>query len=92
MKSGIKLLLVLVLLVFSNHVTWGQSKKISGTVISQEDGTPMGGVSVTKKGSTGGTQTSTDGRYTIAADKGDVLVFTSTGFAKLEITVARLIM
>ena len=87
MKSGIKLLLVLVLLVFSNHVTWGQSKKISGTVISQEDGTPMGGVSVTKKGSTVGTQTSTDGRYTIAADKGDVLVFTSTGFAKLEITV-----
>ena len=47
----------------------------------------MGGVSVTKKGSTVGTQTSTDGRYTIAADKGDVLVFTSTGFAKLEITV-----
>ena len=87
MKSGIKLLLVLVLLVFSNHVTWGQSKKISGMVISQEDGTPMGGVSVTKKGSTVGTQTSTDGRYTIAADKGDVLVFTSTGFAKLEITV-----
>ena len=85
MKSGIKLLLVL--LVFSNHVTWGQSKKISGTVISQEDGNPMGGVSVTKKGSTVGTQTSTDGRYTIAADKGDVLVFTSTGFAKLEITV-----
>ena len=87
MKSGIKLLLVLVLLVFSNNVTWGQSKKISGTVTSQEDGTPMAGVSVSKKGSTVGTQTSTDGRYTIAAEKGDVLVFTSTGFAKLEITI-----
>jgi len=87
MKSGIKLLLVLVLLVFSNNVTWGQSKKISGTVISQADGTPMGGVSVTKKGSSVGTQTSADGRYAIAADKGDVLVFTSTGFVKLEITV-----
>ncbi|MEY4777306.1 MAG: hypothetical protein RIS13_54, partial [Bacteroidota bacterium] len=36
MKSGIKILLVLVLMVFSNNVTWGQSKKISGTVISQE--------------------------------------------------------
>jgi TonB-linked SusC/RagA family outer membrane protein len=80
-------LLVLVLLVFSNNVTWGQSKKISGTVISQADGTPMGGVSVTKKGSSVGTQTSADGRYAIAADKGDVLVFTSTGFVKLEITV-----
>ena len=87
MKSGIKILLVLVLLVFSNTVTWGQSKKISGTVTSQEDGAPMAGVSITIKGSTVGTQTSTDGRYTIAADKGDVLIFTSTGFAKLEITV-----
>ncbi len=87
MKSGIKLLLVLVLLVFSNNVTWGQSKKISGMVISQADGTPMGGVSVTLKGSSVGTQTSADGRYAIAADKGKVLVFTSTGFVKLEITV-----
>lgn len=87
MKSGIKILLVLVLLVFSNNVTWAQSKKISGTVTSQEDGAPMAGVSVTKKGSTGGTQTSTDGRYTIDASKGDVLVFTSTGFTKLEISV-----
>lgn len=87
MKSGIKILLVLALLVFSNNVTWAQSKKISGTVISQADGTPMGGVSVTLKGSSVGTQTSTDGRYTIAADKGSVLVFTSTGFVKFEVTV-----
>jgi len=87
MKSGIKILLVLVLLVFSNNVTWAQSRKISGKVTSQEDGNPMAGVSVTKKGSTGGTQTGTDGRYTIAAEKGDVLLFTSSGFAKMEITV-----
>jgi len=87
MKSGIKILLVLVLLVFSNNVTWGQSKKITGTVTSQEDGTPMAGVSITKKGSTVGTQTSADGRFTIDANKGDVLIFTSTGFAKMEITV-----
>jgi len=87
MKSGIKLLLVLMLLVFSNHVTWGQSKKISGTVISQEDGTPMGGVSVTQKGSAVGTQTSKDGKYSISANKGDILIFTSIGFAKIEVTV-----
>jgi TonB-linked SusC/RagA family outer membrane protein len=87
MKSGIKILLVLVLLVFSNNVTWAQSKKISGTVTSSEDGSRMAGVSITKKGSSIGTQTSTDGRYAITADKGDVLLFTSTGFAKLEITV-----
>ena len=87
MKSGIKILLVLMLLVFSNHVTWGQSKKISGTVISQEDGTPMGGVSVTQKGSAVGTQTSKDGKYSISANKGDILIFTSIGFAKIEVTV-----
>ena len=87
MKSGIKILLVLVLLVFSNNVTWAQSKKISGTVTSSEDGSRMAGVSITKKGSSIGTQTSTDGRYAITADKGDVLLFTSTGFVKLEITV-----
>lgn len=87
MKSGIKILLVLIVLVLNKNVTWAQSKKITGTVISQDGGTPMGGVSVTKKGSTVGTQTSTDGRYTIAANKGDVLVFTSSGFEKLEITL-----
>ncbi|MEY4660914.1 MAG: hypothetical protein RLZZ42_866, partial [Bacteroidota bacterium] len=74
-------------LVLQNNFTWGQSRKISGTVLSQTDGTPLAGISITRKGSSIGTQTNADGRFSIAAEKGDVLIFTSTGFAKLEITI-----
>jgi TonB-linked SusC/RagA family outer membrane protein len=87
MKSANKIMLVLLFLVFQNNLTWGQSKKISGTVISQTDGIPLAGVSISRKGSSVGTQTSTDGRFSIAADKGDVIIFTSTGFLKLEVTI-----
>ncbi len=66
---------------------WSQAKKISGTISSEEDGKPLPGVSVTIKGKTSGTQTSSTGEYSIDAAEGDVLVFTYTGFATQEAKV-----
>jgi TonB-linked SusC/RagA family outer membrane protein len=76
------LTLLLVLLV---QVAFAQEKPISGTV-SDESG-PLPGVTVLIKGTTKGTQTDFDGKYQIAANKGDVLVFSFVGMKSSSVTI-----
>ena len=64
---------VTLLLVLLVHVSFAQQRTISGTV-SDESG-PLPGVNVIIKGTNTGTQTDFDGRYSIQASTGDVLVF-----------------
>lgn len=87
MKSAyLKVGLLLVFFLFSPAL-WSQVQKISGKVLSEEDGNPLPGVSVIIKGKGGGTQTNANGEFQIDALKGDVLVFSFTGFLPQEITV-----
>lgn len=62
-------------------------EKITGTVISGEDGQGLIGVTVVVKGTTQGTATDINGEYTIEANTGDILVFSYTGFKGQEVTV-----
>ena len=62
---------------------------IKGTV-KDETGTTLPGVTITIKGAQGGTQTNTNGQYTIAAKAGDVLVFSFVGYQSKEVTVGTL--
>ncbi|MEM1217347.1 MAG: TonB-dependent receptor [Bacteroidota bacterium] len=62
-------------------------KSISGTVTSAEDGLPLIGVTILVKGTTGGTATDVDGRFSIDVEEGAVLVFTYTGFKPQEVLV-----
>lgn len=73
------LTLLLVLLV---QITFAQEKTISGTV-SDETG-PLPGVNVIIKGTSSGTQTDFDGKYSLKAKTGDVLVFSFVGMEKTE--------
>lgn len=60
---------------------------VSGTV-SDEAGLPLPGVNVLVKGTTNGTSSDSNGKYTLAApDKNSVLVFTFIGYVPQEITV-----
>ncbi|NER13872.1 SusC/RagA family TonB-linked outer membrane protein [Leptobacterium flavescens] len=59
---------------------------VSGNV-SDNNGTPLIGVSVVIKGTTTGTQTDFDGNYQIDAKQGDILVFSYIGMQTTEITV-----
>ena len=52
-----------------------QSKQITGTVTSAEDGLGMPGVSVVIKGTTIGASTDIDGKYSLEAQASDVLMF-----------------
>ncbi|MFM8449912.1 MAG: SusC/RagA family TonB-linked outer membrane protein [Haliscomenobacter sp.] len=66
---------------------WAQAKKISGTVTDEQDGAPLIGATVLVAGTTNGTVTDLDGKYTIEAKKGQTLRFTYTGYATKELVV-----
>ena len=64
-------------------------QNISGTVVSESDGAPIPGVNVVVKGTSNGTSTDFDGKYTIDVSSGNtVLVFSYLGFITQEIDVA----
>ena len=67
---------------------WAQNKQISGTV-TDEKGTPLPGVSVQIKSTTRGVATDFDGKYSIEASQGNVLLFSSMGFASQEKTIGK---
>jgi len=83
-KKVIHLMIVFFALLFSNYL-FAQST-VTGTV-ADNAGKPLTGVSVTVKGTSTGTVTGTDGRFSISASAKDVLVFSFIGFASQEISV-----
>ncbi len=64
------------------------TKTISGVVLD-ETGVALPGVNVLVKGTTIGTQTDFDGRYTITVIEGDVLEFSYVGFSAITQAVRR---
>ena len=64
-------------------------KTITGTVTSAEDGSPLPGVSVIVKGTTIGTITDVDGKYTLSGvpDNATTLVFSFVGYQTLEVPI-----
>ena len=75
----------LIILGFKGH---GQNLKVNGTVLSEESGQPIPGVSIVIKGSSIGTSTDFDGLYTINVAKGETLVFSYLGMEEIEIIVS----
>jgi TonB-linked SusC/RagA family outer membrane protein len=73
------------LLAFVVQMSFAQDKTISGTA-SDESG-PLPGVSVIIKGTKKGTETDFDGKYTIKASSGDILVFRYLGYLTTQKTV-----
>jgi TonB-dependent starch-binding outer membrane protein SusC len=78
--------LLLLLLVHGN--SYGQNFTVSGSVID-EDGVALPGVNVLVKGTTSGTATDSQGRYSISAPDGNVtLVFSFVGYTSHEEAVS----
>ncbi|GAB3017715.1 SusC/RagA family TonB-linked outer membrane protein [Spirosoma pulveris] len=63
------------------------AQTISGRVTAGNDGQPLPGVSILVKGTKSGTITDTDGKYSIAAAKAKVLVFSFIGYKSKEVIV-----
>ncbi len=56
-------------------------------VVTDESAQPLIGATVLVKNTTRGTVTDVDGSYEVSANKGDVIVFSFTGFTSQEVTV-----
>lgn len=82
-KRTSMLTLFLVLIV---QIAFAQEKTVSGTV-TDTDGLPLPGVNVLIKGTTNGTQTDFDGKYSIDAEVGQIVVFSYLGQRTLERTI-----
>ncbi len=61
---------------------------VTGKVTDSNDGSPVSGVTVMVKGTTTATQTKADGSFTISAAANATLIFTSIGFAEMQVAVS----
>lgn len=77
--------LLLTLLFFLSISLCAQTRTIRGTVSSSQG--ILSGASVLVKGSSNGTTTDNQGNYSISAQKGNVLVFSSIGYELREVEV-----
>lgn len=73
------------LLTCISLTTYAQKRSISGTV--SDDSGPLPGVSIQIKGTQKGTETDFNGKYTITARKGNVLIFSFIGMKPKEVVV-----
>jgi hypothetical protein len=74
--------------LFCSSITLAQQVEISGRVTSDGDAESLPGVNVSVKGTTTGTLTDVDGRYSLRVNAGNtVLVFSYIGFETQEIKV-----
>ena len=86
LKKFYTYLTVVLLLVFTASFVQAQDTQVSGTILD-ETGMPLPGVSILLKGTTRGTTTDLDGKYSIAAPADGVLVFSFIGYNNIEETV-----
>ena len=64
-----------------------QQRTVAGRVTDASDGMPLPGVSVVVKGTSSGTATDTEGRYSLSVNSTDVLVFSFIGYEAQEVNV-----
>ena len=74
------------MLLLSVGYTQAQDVQVSGTV-ADETGSPLPGVTILLKGTTRGTTTDLDGKYSITAPSSGVLVFSFIGYNNAEETI-----
>lgn len=83
----IKRLPIFLWLVLLSISVLAQNRQISGKVVSIEDGQPIAGVNVVIKGTAIGTTTDAEGKYSLAANTGDIILFSFIGRTTKEVAV-----
>ncbi|MDJ1492997.1 SusC/RagA family TonB-linked outer membrane protein [Cytophagaceae bacterium DM2B3-1] len=73
---------------FAQAQNTSQTFSIQGKVTEGKSNEPLPGVSVLIKGTNQGTTSDAEGRYTIEANKGAILVFSFIGYGSKEVTIA----
>lgn len=85
-----KILLLGLTFCLATAIAFAQSRQVTGVVTSGEDGSPIPGATVLVKGTTNGTATDLDGKFTLTVPGPDaVLVFSFIGTSTQEINVGQ---
>ncbi len=76
-------------LCFSFFIATAQSQKtVTGTILSSEDGTPLPGASIVEKGTSNGTSTDFDGKFSLSvASDATTLTVSFIGYVNQEVTI-----
>ena len=77
----------ILVLVFYQGLANGQDITVTGTVTDNANNEPLPGVAVVVKGTTIGTATDLNGKYSLRTQANAVLVFSYVGYEKQEIPV-----
>ena len=78
---------ILLLLIFAGQA-YAQDRTITGTLTASEDGNPLPGVSVKVKGSSVGTSTGADGKFSLRVPSGsNTLTFTYIGYQTQDVSI-----
>ncbi len=76
------------LLLLINSMAWAQERTVTGKVTSADDGTGLPGVNLVVKGTTSGTVTDSDGRFSLPlGSAGSTIIVSFIGFVTQEIEV-----
>ena len=87
-KHKFSLMMVLIFAIFCSMVSYGQNKiPVSGNVLDSKTQEPLIGVSIIEKGTTNGTSTDFDGKFSLQATSGSMLIFSYMGYTTREITI-----
>lgn len=86
MRKNLLFKLVPLLLLISS-MAWAQERTITGKVTSSDDGSSLPGVNVVIKGTTTGTVTDSDGRFSLSASSNGVLVLSFIGLKTQEVNI-----
>ncbi|WP_343671866.1 SusC/RagA family TonB-linked outer membrane protein [Chitinophaga sp.] len=80
--------MMIVLLLSSLLQSFGQTAPVTGTVLAEDGKTPLIGVTVLNATTKKGTQTDASGHFSIAAEKGQQLVFSYIGYGIIKINAS----
>lgn len=86
-SSFLKLLILVLIFLFGSYMAFSQDITIRGTVVDSVENVPLIGVSVLVKGTTQGTLTDADGKYTIKVSSGVILIFRAIGYQQKQVVV-----
>ena len=79
--------LILLLSLFICSLSHAQKITVKGTVTDASTGDPVPGTTVLISNTLKGTQADFDGKYTLEANKGDALEFSSLGYLTQKVTI-----
>ena len=74
-------------LLCSCTLAYAQTRTVTGTVVDNQ-GEPLAGVNIVEKGTSNGTMTDIDGKYSLSVATGKTLVFSFIGYTSQEVVAS----